>query len=73
MRKNIHNNKNRMTIFKVTITGLDTLIGDPSNFIKKKLQHRCFPKNIAKFLRTPTLKNIILHVLYFDNIILHVT
>ena len=23
------------------------------NFIKKKLQHRCFPVNIAKFLRTP--------------------
>ena len=25
------------------------------NFIKKKLQHRCFPVNIAKFLRTPVL------------------
>ena len=23
------------------------------NFIKKKLQHRCFPVNIAKFVRTP--------------------
>ena len=23
------------------------------NFIKKKLQHRCFPVNITKFLRTP--------------------
>ena len=22
------------------------------NFIKKKLQHRCFPVNIAKFFRT---------------------
>ena len=28
------------------------------NFIKKRLQHRCFPVNIAKFPRTPTLKNI---------------
>ena len=28
------------------------------NFIKKRLQHRCFPVNIAKFLRTPILKNI---------------
>ena len=27
-------------------------------FIKKRLQHRCFPVNIAKFLRTPILKNI---------------
>ena len=22
------------------------------NFLKKKLQHKCFPVNIAKFLRT---------------------
>ena len=28
------------------------------NFIKKWLQHRCFPVNIAKFLRTPVVKNI---------------
>ena len=28
------------------------------NFIKKRLQHKCFPKNIAKFLRTTILKNI---------------
>ena len=28
------------------------------NFIKKTLQHRCFPMNIAKFLRTPILRNI---------------
>ena len=27
------------------------------NFIKKKLQHRCFPVNIAKFLRKFYLKN----------------
>ena len=28
------------------------------DFIEKRLQHRCFPVNIAKFLRTPILKNI---------------
>ena len=28
------------------------------NFIKKRLQHRYFPMNITKFLRTPILKNI---------------
>ena len=28
------------------------------NFIKKRLQHRCFPVNIGKFLRTPILENI---------------
>ena len=27
------------------------------NFTKKRLQHRCFSVNIAKFLRTPILKN----------------
>ena len=27
------------------------------NFIKKWLQHRCFPLNFAKFLRTPILYN----------------
>ena len=28
------------------------------SFIKKRLQHSCFLMNIAKFLRTPVLKNI---------------
>ena len=28
------------------------------NCIKKRFQHRCFPLNIAKFLKTPILKNI---------------
>ena len=28
------------------------------HFIKKRLQHRCFPVNIATFLKTPTLTNI---------------
>ena len=27
-------------------------------FSKKRLQHRCFPVNITKFLRAPILKNI---------------
>ena len=25
------------------------------NFIKKRLQHRCFPVNVGEFLRTPIL------------------
>ena len=29
-----------------------------SLFYEKRLQHRCFLVNIAKFLRTPILKNI---------------
>ena len=33
------------------------------NFIKKRLQHRQFPLNIGKFLKTPILKNIYLRLL----------
>ena len=29
-----------------------------ATLLKKKLWHRCFPVNFAKFLRTPVLKNI---------------
>ena len=28
------------------------------NVIKETLQYRCFPVNIAKFLKTPILKNL---------------
>ena len=28
------------------------------NFITKGFQHRCFPVNITKFLKTPVLKDI---------------
>ena len=30
----------------------------PQDFIKKRFRHRCFPVNVAKFLKTPILKNI---------------
>ena len=30
----------------------------PAGFLKKILQHTCFPVKISKLLRTPTLKNI---------------
>ena len=39
------------------------------NFIKKRLQHKCFPVNFAKFLGTAILKNIygrqLLHLKYY--------
>ena len=35
------------------------------NFIKKRLQDRCFPVIIAKFLRVPILKNIRERLLLF--------
>ena len=33
------------------------VVGSGCNFIKKRLWHRCFPVNFAKFLRTPFLQN----------------
>ena len=36
------------------------------SFILKRLQHRCFPKNIANFLRRPILNNISERLLLFD-------
>ena len=35
-------------------------------FIKKRLQHSCFPANIATFLRTPILKYISSNGKYSD-------
>ena len=29
------------------------------NFMKKRLQHKCFPMKFATFLRTPILKNML--------------
>ena len=39
-----------------------------SNFFKKRLQHRCFPVNIAQFLRTPTLKNVCDQLLLYSQL-----
>ena len=35
------------------------------NFIRKKLQHRCFPLKFATFLGTPILKNICVWLLLY--------
>ena len=37
------------------------------NFIKKRLQVRCFPVNITKFLKVPLSKNIFEQLLLFLN------
>ena len=36
------------------------------NFIKKRLQRRCFPEKLALFLRPPILKNICERLLLTD-------
>ena len=36
---------------------LESLLQRDANFIKKRFQYRCFPVNIAKFLRTAFLSN----------------
>ena len=37
----------------------------PCSYIKKRLQHWCFPVKFAKFLRTSTVKNIFERLLLF--------
>ena len=37
------------------------------DFIKKRIQHRCFQMKFAKFLRTPVLKNICKHLRTSDS------
>ena len=44
-------------LLKLLLTSLK-LLTILTNFIKKRLQHKCFPVHIEKFLRTPILKNI---------------
>ena len=39
-----------------------------ATLLKKRLWHRCFPVNIAKFLRTPFLQNISGQLLVFTSI-----
>ena len=39
------------------------------NFIKKRLEHRCFPMIIPKFLGTPILKNICKQLILFIQMI----
>ena len=41
-----------------TFSGVFFIDLSACNFIKKRFQHTCFPVNIARFLKTPTLKNI---------------
>ena len=38
----------------------------PATLLKKRLWHRCFPVNFAKFLRTPFLQNTSGRLLLFD-------
>ena len=37
---------------------LESLFNEACNFIKKRLQQRCFPVKFAEFLRTTIFKNI---------------
>ena len=59
------------TILRKTpvLKSLFNKVAEACNFIKKRLQHRCFPVNIAKYLRTTflILEEILLQVLTCDN------
>ena len=48
--KNLRSSHRSCSVFLIRLQA------QASNFIKKRLQHRCFPVNIAKFLRTTILR-----------------
>ena len=64
-----------LIIFYYIEKQLSFKIGVPQacNFIKKRLQHRCFPVKLAKFLRTPFFKEhlrwLLLYILYTHDVI----
>ena len=43
----------------------NTAVLKPATLLKKRLWHRCFPVNFAKFLKTPFLQNISGRLLLF--------
>ena len=50
-----------LKIFSIFTLVLDSLLNEAAGFqafIIERLQHRCFPVNIVKFLRSDFLKNI---------------
>ena len=44
----------------------------PAALLKKRLQHRCFPANIAKFLRTASLEDLLWLLLKVGNSVLYI-
>ena len=48
----------RCSVRKVVLTNFTKFTGlRPATLLKKRLWHRCFPVNFAKFLRTPFSQN----------------
>ena len=48
--------ENFETVFLLSVQKQPPALSEASSFIKKRLWHRCFPVNFAKFLRAPLLK-----------------
>ena len=61
--RNFANFTGKQLWWSLFLTGLKAC-----NFIKKRLQHRCFPLEFKKFLRTPNLKS---ENDYFWNLFFH--
>ena len=54
------------SIFFNKVAGLSPRLS-PATLLKKRLWHRCFPVNFAKFLRTPFLQNTSRRLLSIPN------
>ena len=59
MDRSSHQSRSVKKVFlKISGISQENTCAGVGNFIKKRLQHRCFPVKFAKFLKTPLLKNI---------------
>ena len=55
---NCRSSHRRCYIKKAVLKSFAICTGKHCNFIKKRLQHRCFPMNTTKILRTSIVRNI---------------
>ena len=46
--------------------------GRPGTLLKKRLRHRCFPVNFAKFLRAPSFKEYLQWLLLVTGLLFHI-
>ena len=60
----------RCSMKKDVLKNFTKFTGRPATLLKKRLWHRCFPKNFANFLRTPFLQNTSGRLLLREDIVL---
>ena len=68
-------NHHRCSVKKGVLTNFAKFLGKdqapPATLLKKRLRHRCFPVNFAKFLRTPFSQNTSRRLLLYPFLIFY--